>query len=36
MLVEIWVPLLVIVIIAAVCVIGWRVYRYYRDLGKWK
>lgn len=35
MLMEIWLPLLLIAIIAAACVIGWRVYRYYHNLGKW-
>ena len=34
-LLEIWTYLLIIAIIAAVCVIGWRVYRYYHNLGKW-
>lgn len=34
-LLEIWVYLLVIVIIAAGGVIGWRAYKYFHDLGKW-
>ena len=33
-LLEIWVDLLIIVIIAIAGVIGWRVYKHYRDLGK--
>lgn len=34
-LLEIWVYLLIIAIIAIAAAIGWRVYRYYHDLGKW-
>ena len=35
MLMEISVPLLIIVIIVTAVVIGWRVYKHFRDLGKW-
>lgn len=34
-LLEIWGYLLIIAIIATAAVIGWRVYKHYRDLGKW-
>ncbi len=34
-LLEIWVYLLVIVVIAALGVIGWRIYKFYRSQGKW-
>ena len=34
-LLEIWVYLLIIAIIAIVGVIGWRVYKHFRDFGKW-
>ena len=34
-LLEIWVYLLVIVIIVTAGVIGWRVYKHFRDLGQW-
>lgn len=34
-LLEIWVYLLIIVIIAIAGVIGWRVYKHFRNLGKW-
>ena len=32
---EIWVYLLIIVVIAALGVIGWRIYKFYRSQGKW-
>ncbi len=34
-LLEIWRYLLIIAIIVAAIIVGWRVYRYFRDLGKW-
>lgn len=34
-LLEIWVYLLVIVVIAIATIIGWRVYKFYRSQGKW-
>ena len=34
-LLEIWVYLLIIVVIAALGVIGWRIYKFYRSQGKW-
>ena len=34
-LLEIWVYLLIIAIIAIAEIIGWRVYKHFRDLGKW-
>jgi hypothetical protein len=34
-LLEIWVYLLVIAVIAIAGVIGWRVYKFYRSQGKW-
>lgn len=34
-LLDVWKYLLVIVIIVIVGIIGWRVYKYFRDLGKW-
>ncbi|NBK77449.1 hypothetical protein D5272_02320 [bacterium D16-76] len=34
-LLEIWVYLLVIAVIAIAAVIGWRVYKFYRSQGKW-
>jgi len=34
-LLEIWAYLLIIVVIVIAAVIGWRVYKHYRDLGKW-
>ncbi len=32
---EIRVPILVILLIVTAIVIGWRVYKHFRDLGKW-
>ena len=34
-LLEIWVYLLIIAIIVTAGIIGWRVYKHFRDLGKW-
>lgn len=34
-LLEIWVHLLIIAIIVIAGVIGWRVYKHFRDLGQW-
>lgn len=34
-LLEIWVYLLIIAIIAIAGIIGWRVYKHFLDLGKW-
>ncbi|MDE6995272.1 MAG: hypothetical protein K2P41_12760 [Lachnospiraceae bacterium] len=34
-LLEIWVYLLIIAIIVTAGVIGWRVYKHFRDMGKW-
>lgn len=34
-LLEIWVYLLIIAIIAIAGVIVWRVYKHYHDMGKW-
>ncbi len=34
-LLEIWVYLLIIAVIAIAAVIGWRVYKFYHSQGKW-